>query len=660
MKAIHSLGILSLNRAIGGNAGFLLTNKKGSYCSLYNAPSSRYQGLFYFDEKTMDMHKFIESIEVADSNNISSLKNGFYFAERAKGDVIESFFMPNGLSSLVYELSGRHEIDLILDCKLSTDNREWGRYYEISEEDGKIIVKFTKKTDRREDSSDGAEEFVLYLAIKGNNDSYQKNDKWIERHYSHDEERNSPPFKRHVYNALRLTGSRFVFSMSKNKNNAIKECQYIFDNLEEIKNNEKRHFFEMLKNEAIKKILKNDRISNEVKIAYLSSLNSINNLIVGSKAHRGIFAGFPWFFQFWARDTLISLKALSKIDADFAEKLLFEHLNKISNDGRLPDLAGKHGSAALGNADAHGWLFLRCREIVENMNNNKEIITSIKKSVYSIRQNKNAGSARIKEYLKKCSSIISKKEYECNKMVYEVESSIEKSLNGLLKFHTKDSFEVNGKLETWMDTEFENDKREGVRIEIQALRLNIYKLMFELTQNQKYKVLENLLKIKVREKFWNGKTLADGLNDFTIRPNIFIAAYIYPELLTNKEWETCFDNSLKALWLDWGGLSTIDRSNPLYTDTSTGENVKSYHRGDSWFWINNLAALTMNKINKNKFKKNIQKIIDASAEEILWKGCIGCHSELSSAKELRSEGCFNQAWSNAMFIEMVDEVFGNN
>jgi len=96
----------------------------------------------------------------------------------------------------------------------------------------------------------------------------------------------------------------------------------------------------------------------------------------------------------------------------------------------------------------------------------------------------------------------------------------------------------------------------------------------------------------------------------------------------------------------------------LFTNESTGENIKSYHRGDSWFWINNLAALVLNRINKNKFQKYIKKIIEASTEDILWKGCIGCHAELSDAKELTSKGCFNQAWSNAMFIEMVDWVFG--
>ena len=159
------------------------------------------------------------------------------------------------------------------------------------------------------------------------------------------------------------------------------------------------------------------------------------------------------------------------------------------------------------------------------------------------------------------------------------------------------------------------------------------------------------------QKFWNGKILADGLNDFTIRPNIFIAAYVYPEFLPREKWETCFENALKSLWLNWGGLSTIDKGHPLFTNESTGEDIKSYHRGDSWFWINDLAALVLNKINKNKFKQNIKKITEASTEEILWKGCIGCHSELSSAKELSSKGCFNQAWSNAMYAEMVDEIF---
>lgn len=658
MKIIHNLGILSITKDINDNVGFLLTSKKGSYCSFFNEPSSRYQGLFYFDEKTMGMYKFIESIEVIGHNNITSLKNGFYFVERIKNRVAESFLMPKNFNSLIYELDGKCEIDLVFDCKESYDNREWGRYYDVLKENDYTIIKFTKKTDKREDQSDALKEFELYLAIKSDNNSYEKNDEWIERYYSYDEERDSPPFKRYVYNALRLNGSKFVFSMSKSKKAAIQECNYIFGNLHEVKSREKEHFFSILKNEPIKKIIKNEKIGKEIKVACINTFNSLNNLIIYNKNNYGLLAGLPWFFQFWSRDALVSLKTLSKINKNLAEKMIYNYLNNINNDGRLSNLVGRHFSKNLGTADAHGWLFLRCKEIIENINRNKGIINSIKASMRQLKQNKSSGSARIKDYLKKCSLIVHKKENEYHKIMYEIESSLEKSLNGLWKFHAKGNFEANEKLETWMDTEFSNDNRTGTRIEIQALRLNIYKLMFELTQNHKYKILENLLRHKVKEKFWNGKILADGLDDFTIRPNIFIAAYAYPDLLTGKEWEICFENVLENLWLDWGGLSTIDKNNPLYTDAYTGEqNIKSYHRGDSWFWINNLSALILNRINNKKFNNYIKKIIGASTEEILWKGCIGCHAELSSAEELQSKGCFNQAWSNAMYIESIEELF---
>ena len=88
----------------------------------------------------------------------------------------------------------------------------------------------------------------------------------------------------------------------------------------------------------------------------------------------------------------------------------------------------------------------------------------------------------------------------------------------------------------------------------------------------------------------------------------------------------------------------------------TGQGGESYHHGDSWFWLNSLAALSLHRIDKKRFKGNIEKIVHASAQEILWSGALGCHAELSSAKKLESRGCFNQAWSNAMFIELIDEI----
>jgi glycogen debranching enzyme len=203
-------------------------------------------------------------------------------------------------------------------------------------------------------------------------------------------------------------------------------------------------------------------------------------------------------------------------------------------------------------------------------------------------------------------------------------------------------------------------ERCGVRIEIQALMLSKFNLIFKLTNDETYKKLEEDLRKKVKEKFWNGNFLADGLDDFTIRPNLFIAAYIYPNLLSKDEWKKCFENVLPKLWLEWGGLSTIDKSSDYFCDTYSGEIPKSYHNGDSWFWVNNLVALVLFKIDEKKFKKYIDKILSASTYEILWKGFIGCHTEITSAKELMSEGCLDQTWSSAMYVELVDEVFTIN
>jgi glycogen debranching enzyme len=183
--------------------------------------------------------------------------------------------------------------------------------------------------------------------------------------------------------------------------------------------------------------------------------------------------------------------------------------------------------------------------------------------------------------------------------------------------------------------------------------------MFRLLRKiGKEDLYETELKAAVRADMFNKKILADGLDNFIIRPNVFIAAYVYPELLTKKEWNTVFDSMLHKLWLKWGGLSTIDKSHPLYLSAHTGQDLRSYHRGDSWFWINNLAAIVLYRLDRKKYWKYISKIIAASVQEMLYMGYTGYSSEVSSATELKSEGCWGQAWSSAMFIELIGEIYG--
>lgn len=547
MRVIHSLDNKSiLEKDVEGRVSFLLTNQLGDYLSLSNYPISRYQGWFVrFDDK---MFKIIENLEIQRGSEVEELRNNFWNIKRKKGGIIESFFLPPYFNSLIYEASESTTVELTLDIKESYDNREFGRQYAIFETGGIIIVEYSQDN-----------KYNIYLAIKPDILDCSKLEEWIPRYYQLDQERNSPPFERYVFRALKLKSKKIVFSVSRNKKEAIKEAQMVFKKTEKLKK---------LENKRIKKLLNFKKIKirdREIEMAYICAQHSLNSLTVTRDDQIGIYAGLPWFFQFWARDELISLKALNK---KTQRRILLKHFYTIEK---------------LASSDAFGWLFQRAN------------------------------------------GLISKR---------KIKKSLIKSINKFNPVHIKT---------TWMDTL----SRAGA-IEIQALRLNMYKLTCQNAEKQ--------LKKQVQEKFWNGNFLADAIDNFTIRPNIFLVAYIYPELLSKKEWIKCFENILPKLWLDWGGIATIDKTSPLFNNRYTGEKPKSYHNGDSWFYLNNLTALILYRFDKKKFKKYIDKILEASTKEILWQGTIGHHGELSSASEFKSEGSWAQAWSNALYIEAIEEI----
>jgi glycogen debranching enzyme len=238
-----------------------------------------------------------------------------------------------------------------------------------------------------------------------------------------------------------------------------------------------------------------------------------------------------------------------------------------------------------------------------------------------------------------------------------IRRKLTEAVNNLFKSHTVNNFAVNDDQATWMDTLFNGDGRKGVRIEIQALRIGMYRFMHTLTKSKVYKDMADKLIAKTKEQFWNGTFLKDGIEDGRARPNVFIAAYLCPELLSKAEWVKCFESILPRLWLEWGGLATLDKNEPGFHPDNTGEDSSSYHHGDSWFWLNNLAALVLYRTDKKKFKRYIDKILGASCDDILFRGFIGCHSEISSASEKKALGCWSQAWSNAMFVELVEEIY---
>ncbi len=465
--------------------------------------------------------------------------------------------------------------DIFLDCKEIFDDRVWGRNYEVVEDHDCLVVKFYKKND---DNEVRGKEFALFLAFYGDF-IFSLLKKWTEHKYSFDKNRNSQPFSRFVYQLGKIDG-KFSVGVDLNKSKAIENAKLIFNENDKLTAQKKYKLNSFAANvKAPKKFLKSAFFAAKS----LLELYHDNNLM----------AGIPWFTESWARDELISCKALFLLDRKaYCKNIIFKW---------LPQLEGLNLKTPLGEMSDSWWIFFRAGEIYDFLNASEH--------------------RQLKEALEK----------------------------NLEKIKTVEGIVLNKK-STWMDSL----ERDGA-IEINALVLAGCKLADKLGINNFRKELEK----NVKEKFFDGKFLKDCVHNSAIRPNIFIAYYVYPELLSKKEWELVFDNAIKKLWLSFGGVSTVDKKSKLFHAKHTGELSDSYHNGDSWFWINNLAAIVLHRLNKKKYSKYINKIVKASAKEIVKMGAVEHHAELSDANKLSSKGCLSQAWSNALFVELMFELSSN-
>ncbi len=552
----------------------LVSNTAGSF-ALFGI-KSRYQGVFFSHQGST--YRTVAHIDL--KGVPGSILNELWKVTRDREGVQESFWFAHGLPVFFYELSKQTSVDVLFDCKINYDNRVWGRHYDFVKEDSSLLVHFEKKQDDREGDEHG--EYGFWLALHGA--KFEKLEKWEEQHYDYDELRQSPPFSRWVLRGCRAKGS-FCIAFSTSRNDALKLAKQAWQKKKALAKEAEQFALKIISDVHVK--------DNEMNTAAECACYSLACL----RENHGLYAGLPWFHQRWARDELISTKALLiSGQKSLAKAILFSWLDKLLPDGKLP------GTLTSRIADS-GWLFVRFEDYLPDL-----------------------------------------KKKERDYLVEKLESFLKNVENNL-----QDNLVANDARETWMDS----IGRPGARLEIQALTLAACRLLHLLGKESK---LESRLKSQVRKSFWRGNYLSDGANDDVVRPNVFIAAYAYPELLSKKDWLSCFDFVLPKLWLDWGGISTIDKSHQDFVAEHTGENPKSYHNGDSWFWINNLAALVLHAFDKKRYENYIKHILKSSTREILYEAVTGHHSEISGASSLKPAGCPVQAWSAAMYVELVEEL----
>ncbi len=548
---------------------FLLGNPRGGYYFEGDDETS-YQGLTFLDN--WELIKVLDRIEIDDELQGIEEKKGVYTKINKKSS--EKFYYKNS-QEFVYEARGSGVIKIFLDCRNIHDYNDEGRIYEISKNSNTYSIKYTKY----EDTSLTNKKYEINFELKAKN--VKKEDEWIEKNYSYDKKRGTAN-KLYVYHAFttNLENEKCKIKI-KYPQNKIKQKRINLNNYQDKSFN------------ALERL----RIDNEIE---------------------GILAGYPWFYQVWTRDELISLKPyIIKKDDLFVKKVLKRHLNNINEEGMVNN---RHPHSELGSIDSTGWLAKRLYEHLRGLKKLKPLYTH----------------------------------EELTKM-YETLRLAEINLR---KNRMKKDFIYNKSLETWMDTGKENSTRKGYRVEIQFLYHHLLKTLNYLAEliNIKPRYDTEEFKQRIRKHFITEEGLIDGIDeepDFTKRPNVFLAHYISKEILTKEEWEKTFDKVLEECWLEWGGLSSISKNNDLFENEYTGMNNKSYHHGDSWYYINNIASIAMHDLNNEKYKDYVKKILEASIED-METGIVGSCSEISSASKRKNEGALVQAWSASTLYELTN------
>lgn len=606
MKIIHALET-EVSTQTNTLSSFLVTNKKGGfYLGSIGPTTTKFNGLYAMHGD--QLRRCVESISAFDSydaviNNGSSvtLKNG-------KSQ--ETFFL-NHSNTLVYEVSGTtNPVKLILDCRNVYDFSDVGRIYSIKKSRGCTVIEYTKYAQ----SDLSTKQYSFFLAVKTNM-SLNSISSWVSRNYSADASRNSSAdfFVYDAFRAIPATGKNtLVVAYAESEKEAISQANHIFENITYIKRLKKRYA-----NSVINTTL---ALDTNTKAAYQNALLSFDNLIHETSFGVGIFAGLPWFAQFWARDEAISTIALLYEEQyDLMKSVLTKWL---VGEGRIPN---RQPFSELGSADATGWVYFRLHQLISVLKSKKLLVN-----------------------------------YFTTEELFSLYTFCLNKLNSIESSFMKYGLIHNGPLETWMDTTINTNTRDGFRIEIQALHIASYNLLLSLSEllqiDSKDLVIKKQAMIQtIRSQFYNGSYLFDGISDPTIRPNVFIAAYVAPEILSKDEWKLCLRKTLSALFVP-SGLATIDVHDPSFKEFYTGENNASYHRGDVWFWLNGLAGVVLHRFGKTEFKKEIRELAELFSDELLRSGTLGTISEVSSAMQHTSSGCYSQAWSLATYIEFINTL----
>lgn len=345
----------------------------------------------------------------------------------------------------------------------------------------------------------------------------------------------------------------------------------------------------------------------------------------------GIYAGLPWFADYWGRDTFIALPGAALVTGRFSEsrRILslfasFQQRDSLSTDyGRIPNRVTSTDTA-YNTADGTPRFVMMVREYAERSGD---------------------GRFPLLEY-----------------------PVILRSIEGTLRYHTDSlGFLTHGDAETWMDAAGPDgpwSPRGNRACDIQALwweqlRTGEYYAtqVGDVFSARRWHEAALRLKENFRRHFLRGEEIADrlkadGTPDMTLRPNQMFSA----PLLDDGERDAMIDRVVSRLTYPWGVASLVQDDSafhPFHVAPGLYPKDAAYHNGTVWTW---LEGPLISLLARTGGEEIAWRLTGGNVHLALDRGAAGTLPELLDAlprageSEPRLSGTFSQAWSLAEFI----------
>ncbi len=366
---------------------------------------------------------------------------------------------------------------------------------------------------------------------------------------------------------------------------------------------------------------------------------SLDALIMNQRG-KGIFAGLPWFNDYWGRDTFISLPGATLVQGRFtdAKEILrsfatFQQTDSTSsNYGRIPNRVTTT-DIGYNTADGTPRFIMMAREYVERSGDTA--------------------------------------------FVREIYPTVFRSIEGTLKYHADTlGFLTHGDQETWMDAAGPkgcwsargNRANDVQALWSQQLRAGIW-FAVRLSDstsarqwNEQLLLLEkNFLRHFLSKGIVADHLREDGSRNISLRPNQIFLAPLLPEGTRSRILHSVFNN----LTYEYGvaSLSQNDENfHPYHQHEPLYPKDAAYHNGTVWTWLQGPVISELCYFGKQDLA---WKLTENTVRQILDRDAVGTQSELLGAlarpgeNQPRASGTFSQAWNLAEFIRnFYDDYLG--